>query len=135
MTKTLYQRTAIGTLDEVGIRLEKACASHKFGIIGIVDIREKMRNKGLVFGPACKIYEVCNPQKAKEILENDLRISTALPCRIAVYEKDGRVELSTIRPSIMLNLFDAAGLMDIAEEVEETIQAIIDDTAGQPASA
>jgi len=35
------------------------------------------------------VYEVCNPDIAKKVLETKGAISTALPCRISVYSEGG----------------------------------------------
>ena len=54
-----------------------------------------------------------------------MAISAALPCRISVYEEDGKVKIATIRPTYMLDLFDSPGLKSLARSVEETIIRII----------
>ena len=127
----LYEKTASGTVAEVGERLEKATADHGFGVLGVVDIKQKMNAKGVAFEPDCRIYEVCNPRRAKEVLEKDLSISTALPCRISVYDEDGQTKLSTILPTEMLRLFQQPQLESVAKDVEEQIAAIIDSAAEQ----
>ena len=126
----IYQREAKGSIEETGARLEAAVKEHQFGIIGVVDLRAKMREKGVDFGPACRIYEVCNPHKAKQVLESDLTISTALPCRISLYEEGGTTRMATILPEAMLGMFGADDLAPVAAEVEATIKAIMDDAAG-----
>jgi uncharacterized protein (DUF302 family) len=46
-----------------------------------------MAKKGVEFSKECLTYEVCNPFQAKKVLEANPSISTALPCRIAVFEE------------------------------------------------
>ena len=41
------------------------------------------------FGVLAVVYEVCNPDIAKKVLETNGAISTALPCRISVYSEGG----------------------------------------------
>ena len=55
-----------------------------------------------------------------------MSIANALPCRICVYEQDGRVFVSTIRPTFMLDLFHNKELAGVAREVEDTMIRIID---------
>ena len=69
--------------------------------------------------------ELASAKTAKEVLENNMTISTALPCRISVYEEDGKVKIATIRPTYMLDLFDSPALKSIAQSVEETMIKII----------
>jgi uncharacterized protein (DUF302 family) len=124
----LYSRTTAGTVEEVGQRLEKAATERQFGVLGVVDIKQKMNSKGVDFGPECRIYEVCHPERAKRVLERKLEVSTALPCRISVYEADGGITVCTMLPTEMLRMFDAPDLGPVAESVEEDIKGIIDAT-------
>jgi uncharacterized protein (DUF302 family) len=124
----LYIREVGGTVDDVGRRLEAAVTAHQFGILGVVDLQAKMKEKGVEFAHACLIYEVCNPQRAKEVLEKDMSISTALPCRITVYEDAGKVKVATLLPTQVLGMLTAKDMGTVAEEVERTIVAIVDET-------
>lgn len=94
----LYVKQAKGTVREVGEKLAAAAAVNKFGVLGTHDLRQKMADKGVEFHGQCLIFEVCNPMQAKQVLEADPSISTALPCRISVYEEGGKVKVATIKP-------------------------------------
>ena len=122
----LYARETHGSVQEVTQRLDAAAKANKFGVLGVIDLKGKMREKGVEFGPECAIIEVCNPVQAKKVLESRMGVSTALPCRISVYEEGGKVVVATMRPTAMLRLFDAPELEPVAQEVEETILRIID---------
>jgi uncharacterized protein (DUF302 family) len=122
----LYVRTAKGSLDEVCRKLETAVTDNKFGVLGVHDLKEKMAAKGVRLEPACRIFEVCNPMQAKRVLEADMRISTALPCRISVYEERGTVQVATMRPTAVLKLFGAPELEPVAREVEAVVLRIVD---------
>ncbi len=125
----LYVKETKAGVEAVGKRLEEAVKAHKFGVIAVIDLRSKMAEKGVEFRPACKIYEVCNPVRAKQVLERDLSIATALPCRIAVYEEGDRVKLATLLPSETLGLFGAPELAPVAADVEKEIKAMMDEAA------
>ncbi len=86
----LYEKTTSGPIEEVVARIEEAAAVNEFGVLGIHDLKQKLNAKGLDFKPECRVLEVCNPGKAKTVLETDMSISNALPCRISVYEKGAR---------------------------------------------
>ncbi len=125
--KVLYTKEAKESVEAVGKRLEEAVKAHKFGVIAVIDLKAKMAEKGLEFQNACKIYEVCNPGQAKKVLDRQMSIATALPCRIAVYEEDSRVKVSTMLPTQILDLFEQASLGPVASEVETAIKAMIDE--------
>ncbi len=127
----LYAREANDSVESVGKRLEEAVKAHKFGVIAVIDLKAKMAEKGVEFAKACRVYEVCNPVQAKRVLDNDMSIATALPCRIAVYEEEGRVKVATMLPTQMLSLFSVPDLAPVAQDVEEQVKAMIDE-ATQP---
>lgn len=117
------------SLADVARDLEQAVARHKFGVLGVHDLRAKMAEKGVPFARECRIFEVCNPHQAKKVLETNLEISTALPCRISVYEEGGMTKLATIRPTAMIELYATPGLQEVAHEVEATLEAIMAEAA------
>ncbi|HET8578047.1 MAG TPA: DUF302 domain-containing protein [Methylomirabilota bacterium] len=116
-------------LEQVAKDLEEAVTRHKFGVLGVHDLKATMAKKGVAFARECRIFEVCNPHQAKKVLETNLEISTALPCRISVYEEGGMTTLATIRPTTMIELYAAPGLGGVAKEVEETLEAIMAEAA------
>jgi len=125
--KTVYERSVSGDIDEIGRRLEHAVQARKYGVLGCIDLREKMKSKGVDLGSACLIYEVCNPIRAKQVLASEMSIATVLPCRIALYESEGTMKLATLRPRSIIAGFDRPELDDEASQVEEDLKAIIDD--------
>jgi uncharacterized protein (DUF302 family) len=116
-------------IEETSAALELAVANHQFGVMGIHDLRKTMAKKGVEFGNECRVFEVCNPHQAKKVLEENMAISTALPCRISVYNDGDQTVLATIAPSAMLGMFGADGIAPVAEEVEATIRAIMEEAA------
>lgn len=114
-------------LETVCARLPEISARHKFGVLGIHDLREKMASKGVAFARECRVFEVCNPQQAQAILNRSIEVSSALPCRISAYTENGRTVLATIKPSSLLALFSASGGEEIAREVETSLVKIMDE--------
>ena len=129
----LYVKDAQGTVEAAGQRLEGSVKAHKFGVIGVIDLKGKMAEKGVEFRNACKIYEVCNPMRAKQVLEKEMSIATALPCRIAVYEENNRVKIATLLPTETLAMFSVPELAPVAQEIEMEIKAMIDEAVGAQA--
>jgi len=127
----VYSREAHGSMEDVTRRLEEAVAAEKFGILGVHDLKQKMNQKGVTFRPECRVFDVCNPQRARTVLEADMTISTALPCRISVYEEGGAVKVSALRPTLVLGLFGRPELQSVAEDVEAAITRIIDAACGK----
>jgi RNA polymerase-binding transcription factor DksA/uncharacterized protein (DUF302 family) len=106
------------TFDDAARDLEAAVRKHSF------------TKKGYPLGPQCKIFEICNPQQATRVLQRDMRLNMALPCRVSVFEDDGATKIGMILPAEMLRaLSHDRELGEIAETVEATIKAIIDEAA------
>jgi uncharacterized protein (DUF302 family) len=125
----VYRVQTNKSISEVARDLEAASQRHKFGVMTVHDLKAKMKEKGVEFDRDCLIFEVCNPQQAKKVLEKDAEISTALPCRISVFQEGKRVVLATIKPTAMLDLFEKVGLEPVAREVEEAVFAIMQEAA------
>jgi uncharacterized protein (DUF302 family) len=123
----LYQLKTRKKLPEVRQSLEAAAQRHKFGVMGVIDLRAKMQEKGVAYDRDCLIVEVCNPHQAKKVLEGHPEISTVLPCRISLYADGGEVVVATVKPTAMIEMFHAAGLDETAREVEQTLTAIIEE--------
>jgi len=121
----LFEMESRKTIEQVCQDLEKAVVAHKFGVMTVHNLKETMKKKGVDFDRDCRIFEVCNPHQAKKVLENAMIISTALPCRISVYEERGKVKLATLRPTALVSQFNAPELEEVAREVEETLIEIM----------
>lgn len=116
------------TIDQVTKDLEEAVARNKFGVLHVHDLKAAMNNKGVHFSQECRIFEVCNPQKASDVLTKDMSLNMALPCRISVWEENNQVKIGTLNPTELLSFLSVAEeLKPIAEEVEKTIKKIIDE--------
>jgi len=125
----LFRIQSRKSLTEVAKALEAAAQRHKFGVLAVHDLKQKMQEKGVEFDRDCLIYEVCNPQQAKKVLEANAEISTALPCRISLYREGDLVTLATLRPTALLDLFQTPALRSVAEEVEQTMRQMMEEAA------
>jgi uncharacterized protein (DUF302 family) len=117
------------TVAEIAQVFPEVCARHKFGVLGTINLRQKLNEKGLAFEQECLVFEVCNPQQAKKVLDRNLALSTALPCRISVYEENGKSKIATIKPTALLGLFPHPELLPVAREVEHTLLQIMKELA------
>ena len=116
--------------DEAARDLEAAVRNHGFGVLHVFDLKETLTKKGHPLGPQCRIFEVCNPQQAANVLQRDIRVNMALPCRISVFEDGGITKIGTILPAEILRaLSHDRALAEIAESVEATIKTIVDEAA------
>lgn len=118
------------TVSNAAAALQAAVTANLFGVMHVHNLKETMVKKGVEFAHECLIFEVCQPQQAKKVLDENMSVSTALPCRISVYEEDGKTILATLRPTILLAMFHTPQLEGVAQEVEKTILKIMTEAAG-----
>jgi uncharacterized protein (DUF302 family) len=106
--------------------LEESVKRNKFGVLHVHNLQQTLKEKGIDFPNACKVLEVCNPQRAIQVLSRNMTVNMALPCRISVYQEGGRTKIGMVKPTALLALFPGAeALKSVAEEVErETIKMI-----------
>lgn len=118
------------TVTAAAASLQAAVAANHFGVMQVHDLKETMNKKGVDFAHECLIFEVCQPQQAKKVLDENMSVCTALPCRISVYEEGGKTILATLKPTTLLALFHTPQLKGVAQEVEDTILKIMQEAAG-----
>lgn len=113
-------------IDEVVVSLEHNIKERGFGILHIHDLEETMRTKGINLGEFCRIYEVCNPKIAEQVLNEDMSMNMVLPCRISVYTDKGVTKIGMINPSTLIHESSHEDeLKEIAKHVEEKVKTII----------
>jgi uncharacterized protein (DUF302 family) len=118
------------TVNEAATALQAAVEANHFGVMHVHNLKETMAKKGVAFARECLIFEVCQPQQAKKVLEENMSVSTALPCRISIYEEAGKTILATLKPTRLLALFNTPQLAGVAQEVEDTMVKIMKTAAG-----
>ncbi len=117
------------SISEAASALQAAVQANHFGVMQIHNLKETMAKKGVELERECLIFEVCQPQQAKKVLEQNMSVSTALPCRISIYEEGGKTVLTTLKPTTLLAMFNAPQLEGVAQEVEKTIVKIMKEAA------
>jgi uncharacterized protein (DUF302 family) len=124
-----YIVTTDKTFHQASTDLQAAVLRHGFGVLHVHDLGATLRSKGIEFEEECKVFEVCNPAQAAKVLSVDMRLNMALPCRISVFTEKGMTRIGMIRPVPMLTVLSQdAALVQVAEEVEENILQMIDET-------
>ena len=125
----LFKLTTDKAVSATAAALQAAVQSNHFGVMQVHNLKETMAKKGVEFAHECLIFEVCQPQQAKKVLDQDMSVSTALPCRISIYEEGGKTILATLKPTTLLAMFNVPQLKQVAQEVEDTLVKIMKETA------
>ena len=127
MSKNIYQVSSTKTVEQAVNDLDATVKDHKFGVLHSYNFMAIFASKGIEFKTPCQVLEICNPMKAKHVLEIDMALSNALPCRLAVYQDaEGVTQISMIKPGAILSLLNQdAALQALAAEVETVMISMI----------
>lgn len=125
--KMKYIKTSTKTVDQIALELETVVPAKGFGLLHVHNLKATMNAKGVDFQPECRVFEVCNPHKANQVLSQDIHLNMVLPCRISVWEEDQQVKIGTLLPTKLLGMLsEAQELQAPAQEVEAILCDIID---------
>lgn len=125
----LFKASTNKSVADAAVALQAAVQANHFGVMQVHNLKETMVKKGVPFERECLIFEVCQPLQAKKVLDQNMSVSTALPCRISIYEEGGKAILATLKPTTLLALFHTPQLEGVAQEVEDTILKIMKEAA------
>lgn len=114
------------SIDETVKALEKTLKEEQFGVLWDFDLTAKLQEKGLDFDSPYRVLEVCNPKEANRVLKEDKVIGYFLPCKIVVYEDEGKTKIGLPKPTTLIDLANNDKLSTIATDVENRLIQCID---------
>ncbi len=117
---------AVGEVKEA---LEEKAKERGFGVMSVHEVTKILESKGSPITYSCVIVEICQPKAASKVLTKNPYISTAMPCRVAIFEREGKTVLSTMAPTKMLEMFNEPELEGTAKEIEGIIKEILEESA------
>ncbi|MDN4525511.1 DUF302 domain-containing protein [Fictibacillus fluitans] len=115
------------TIDEAVNTLEKNLKEEKFGVLWQLDLPAKLQEKGVEdYTTPYRVLEVCNPQEAARVLNLNELVGYFLPCKITVYESDGKTKIGLPKPTMMVDFIEDEELKSIAKNIESTLINVLD---------
>ena len=120
-----YTVTTKKTFDTAVKAVEEETKTAGFRVLYVHDVAETLKEKGFEIEPF-KIIEICNAKSAYTVLKADIKIGLCLPCKINVYQKNGKTFISGMRPIVLPQFFPNADLGNLPEEIDAIIRGIID---------
>ena len=121
-----YEKVTKKTFDQAVDSIKETLKERKFGVLWELNFKDKMAEHNIDFKNNFKILEVCNPHKANEVLSKHLDAGYFLPCKVVVYEDDGKVFIGTAKPEMLIGMMGFEDLGTVAKEVEEILIEAID---------
>ncbi len=107
--------------------LKISLTNHNFGVLNELNFKDTLKSKGVDFDQDFHLLEVCNPHKAKEVLNEHLEMGFFLPCKIGVYKESGQTYIGMPLPTKLMGMVGNLDLLEIAQEVEDVLVAAIEE--------
>jgi len=109
--------------DEAVVSVLKAVEKKGWSLFQIYDIKERLAAKGFQQEPL-KIIEICSGKYADNFLNKNRLTSLCMPCKINIFEENGKVKIAGIKPTIISKFFSEVDESE-AKEVEKEVVEII----------
>ncbi|TSI09711.1 DUF302 domain-containing protein [Lysinibacillus sp. BW-2-10] len=115
------------TIEEAIESIEQNLKINKFGVLWQLNLTETLQKKGVdQYKKPFRILEVCNPVEAARVLEHNPLVGYFLPCKITVYEDEGKTKIGLPKPTAMISLLNDAELISIAENIEAVLIDVLE---------
>ncbi|MBS4031954.1 MAG: DUF302 domain-containing protein [Clostridiales bacterium] len=123
----IYEVVSNKSFDEAVDAVIERTSANAFRVLHVHDVQAMLAEKSFEREPL-KIIEVCNAKYAHTALQIEVTVGLLMPCRINVYVTEGKVVISTVKPMYLVGMFDKPELRSFAEEVEDILLRIIDES-------
>jgi cytochrome c oxidase cbb3-type subunit 3 len=77
--------------------------------------------------PKQVIVYFCNISLLNQVLAVDPRVGMFLPCRITIFEQDGKVKVMSVNPKVLSGLFNNAELNPLCDQMTQSYTTIIEE--------
>jgi len=114
------------SFDDAVVSVLKAVEQKGWALFQIYDVKERLAAKGFNQKPL-KIIEICSAKHANQFLNKNRLISLCMPCKINVLEKNGKVKIVGMKPTIISKFFPEVN-QEEAKEVEKDLKEIVDNS-------
>jgi len=123
----IYKVQTVKSFEKAIEDVKESLGKHKFGVLWEVNFKNKLKEKGLDLDKKIQILEVCNPNQAKKVLEQNIEVGYFLPCKIVIYEENSAVFIGMPRPTELIGMMKNNKLEIMALEVENELIVAIDE--------
>lgn len=97
-----YKTISDQPIEQIAERVPQECEQTKFALLHTYVYHEIVENKGFPIKRKVYIYEICQAKTAAKMLTDYPHFSIFMPCKLAIYEENGRTIISTMNMEVML---------------------------------
>ena len=126
-----YKIISNQSIDRVADKVQTQCDNYKFALLKTYNYHEIVESKGFPIKRKVFIYEICQAKTASLMLTDYPYFSIFMPCKLAIYEHNGKTIISTMDMSIMLKAVNSnKELSKEAVALFNTLKSMMNSLAG-----
>lgn len=110
--------------DEAVVAVLKSVEQKGWSLFQVYDVKERLAAKGFQQKPL-KIIEICSGKYANAFLNKNRLVALCMPCKINVFEDEGKIKIAGMKPSMIPQFFPEITSVE-AETAEKELQEIVD---------
>ncbi len=122
-----FSKTLSTSFDEAVEKVTAALFEEGFGVISVVDLHEKIKNKLGVDFKRYRILGACNPAYSYRALQAEDKVGVMLPCNVLVIEQgENEIEIAAVNPTDAMIAVHNDVVAEVAVKVGEHLQKALD---------
>lgn len=121
-----YARESREPVKKAVENLTQELAKRGFGVLSNIDVKNIINEKLGENMEEYVILDVCSPKHAKRAIDAHKEVGLILPCKITVYEENGKTQVSLYRPTKAVDVLKFSDLDSLAREVEDQLKQAVD---------
>jgi uncharacterized protein (DUF302 family) len=126
MSKVGFGKNVNMSFDEAVTKVTAALQTEGFGVLTEIDVAGTLKKKLDKDMPPYRILGACNPGLAHRAISAEPEIGMLLPCNVVVrQDAAGTVRVEFMDPQAVLPLIEKAGIAEVASEVREKLQRVM----------
>ncbi|MBN1143961.1 MAG: DUF302 domain-containing protein [Bacteroidales bacterium] len=104
----------------------EALKKEGFGVVSVIDMQAKLKEKLGVDYKKYTILGACNPSYAYKTLQVEEKIGVMLPCNVVIIDREnGTTEVAAVHPLASMMAIENAELEPMAKEITEKLTRVI----------
>ncbi len=109
-------------------KIKKGLKDIGFGVLIELSFHDTLEKKGFPIEKRAYMMEVCRPELAQGVIDNNTKFSYFLPCKLIVREENGEVYAGVL--SVRDNLIEIGGdsVKEMTLEVETAMNGVIEES-------
>jgi uncharacterized protein (DUF302 family) len=98
-----YKIVSNQPIEQIAQKIPEACEKYKFALLQTYVYHEIVESKGFSINRKVFVYEICQAKTAAAMLTDFPNFAIFMPCKIATYEENDSVVISTMNMELMLD--------------------------------